>query len=114
MDEQYPEIVLRGLSIMLPRLRQYFGRAARPRLDGGYYIKTRENRLLAGPTPMEGVYLLGGVSGYGIMSACAAGELLAAHMAARPLPAYAQAFELARYDQPDYFARLGMLAGGEL
>ena len=114
MDEQYPEIVLRGLSIMLPRLRQYFGRAARPRLDGGYYIKTRENRLLAGPTPMEGVYLLGGVSGYGIMSACAAGELLAAHMAGRPLPAYAQAFELARYDQPDYFARLGMLAGGEL
>jgi glycine/D-amino acid oxidase-like deaminating enzyme len=114
LDDEYPEIVLRGLSIMLPGLREYFGRAARPRLDGGYYIKTRENRLLVGPTPTDGVFVLGGVSGYGIMSACAAGELLAAHVAGLPLPSYAKAFELARYDDPDYFARLGGLADGEL
>jgi len=114
MDDQYPEIALRGLSILLPGLRPYFGRAPKPRLDGGYYIKTPENRLLAGPTPLEGVFVLGGVSGYGIMSACAAGELLAAHVTGSPLPSYAQAFSLSRYAAPDYFARLGTLAGGEL
>jgi sarcosine oxidase subunit beta len=69
---------------------------------------------LVGPTPTDGVFVLGGVSGYGIMSACAAGELLAAHVAGLPLPSYAKAFELARYDDPDYFARLGGLADGEL
>ena len=31
LDEQYPEVVLRGLSAMLPGLSAYFGRATRPR-----------------------------------------------------------------------------------
>ena len=41
MDEQYPEIALRGLAAMLPRMKEYFGRMPRPQLDGGYYTKTR-------------------------------------------------------------------------
>ena len=32
----------------------------------------------------------------------AAGELLAAHVTGGPLPAYAPAFTLARYDDPEY------------
>ncbi len=102
LDEQYPEIALRGLSTMLPGLQAYFGRAARPELDGGYYVKTPENRLLACPLPLEGAYVLGAVSGYGIMAACGAGELLAAHILGRPLPSYASAFSLNRYDDPNY------------
>jgi sarcosine oxidase, subunit beta len=51
---------------MLPRLREYFGRAPRPLIDGGYYVKTRENRLLAGHLPVQGAYVIGAVSGYGI------------------------------------------------
>jgi glycine/D-amino acid oxidase-like deaminating enzyme len=107
LDEQYPEIVLRGLAAMVPGLKAYIGRSARPRLDGGYYVRTPENRPLIGPTPVEGAYLLGAISGFGIMSACAAGELLAAHVAGAGLPGYAPAFALSRYADPAYVSSLG-------
>jgi glycine/D-amino acid oxidase-like deaminating enzyme len=102
LDDQYSEIALRGLSTMLPGLREYFGRAPRPLIDGGYYVKTRENRLLAGPLPVQGSYVIGAVSGFGIMAACAAGELLTSHITGNDLPSYASAFSLSRYDDPEY------------
>jgi glycine/D-amino acid oxidase-like deaminating enzyme len=102
LDEQYPEIALRGLAAMLPRMKGYFSKMPKPQLDGGYYTKTRENRPLVGPTPVEGAYLIGAVSGYGIMSACGVGDLLAAHITGKDLPSYAPAFELARYENPEY------------
>jgi sarcosine oxidase subunit beta len=105
-DELFPEIVLRGLSTMLPRLREYFGRTPRPQMDGGYYIKTRENRLLAGPLPVEGAYIIGAASGYGIMAACAAGELLAAHITGSHLPSYAPEFSMERYGNSEYQKKL--------
>lgn len=115
LDPLYPEIVLRGLSAMLPGLRAYFDRLPQPILDGGYYTRTPENRPLIGPTEVEGVYLLGALSGYGIMSACAAGELLAAHVTGAPVPAYAPAFSISRYDDPDYRRRLQTWSeGGQL
>ena len=106
MDDQYPEITLRGLAAMLPRMKDYFGRIPRPQLDGGYYTKTRENRPLVGPMGAEGAYVIGAVSGYGIMSACGVGDLLAAHVTGAALPAYAPAFELSRYEDPEYRKRL--------
>jgi glycine/D-amino acid oxidase-like deaminating enzyme len=106
MDEQYPEIALRGLAAMLPRMKEYFGRMPRPQIDGGYYTKTRENRPLVGPMAVEGAYVVGAVSGYGIMSACGVGDLLAAHVTGAPLPSYAPAFELERYDNPEYQKKL--------
>ena len=102
LDEQYPEVALRGLATMLPRMQEYFARMPRPQLDGGYYTKTRENRPLVGPAGLDGAYVLGAVSGYGIMSACGVGELLAAHVTGAALPSYAPAFSLARYEDPDY------------
>jgi glycine/D-amino acid oxidase-like deaminating enzyme len=105
-DEHYPEVTLRGLAAMLPRLQEYFSRMPRPQLDGGYYTKTRENRPLVGPMGVDGAYLTGAVSGYGIMSACGVGELLAAHVTSTKLPSYAKAFELSRYDDTDYVKSL--------
>ena len=102
VDDQYPEIALRGLAAMLPRMKEYFGRMPRPQLDGGYYTKTRENRPLVGPMGVEGAYVSGAVSGYGIMSACGVGELLAAHVMGSELPSYAPAFVLSRYEDPEY------------
>jgi glycine/D-amino acid oxidase-like deaminating enzyme len=102
LDQLYPEVALRGLSTMLPRLREYFGRTPRPQVDGGYYVKTPENRLLSGPLPVEGAYVCGAGSGHGIMAACAAGELLAAHVTGANLPPYASAFSFKRYDDPEY------------
>jgi glycine/D-amino acid oxidase-like deaminating enzyme len=106
MDEQYPEVALRGLATMLPQMRAYFDRMPRPQLDGGYYTKTRENRPLIGPMGVEGAYVIGAVSGFGIMSACGAGELLAAHVTGQTLPGYAQAFALSRYEDPEYRKQL--------
>lgn len=106
LDEQYPELALRGLAVMLPRMKEYFARMPRPQLDGGYYTRTPENRPLVGPVGVEGAYVSGAVSGYGIMSACAMGELLAAHVTATQLPSYASAFDLSRYDDPEYQKKL--------
>jgi glycine/D-amino acid oxidase-like deaminating enzyme len=102
IDPYYPEIAFRGLAAMLPGLSAYFNRMPKPFLDGGYYTKTRENRLLACPLPVEGAYLIGALSGYGLMAASAAGELLAAHIIGSDLPSYAPAFALERYQDPVY------------
>ena len=102
IDPHYFEVVLRGLSRMVPGLQPYFDKLPRPVVDGGYYAKTRENRPLIGPLPVEGAFLLGALSGFGIMAACAAGELLAAHVTGGQLPSYAGWFLLERYQDPEY------------
>jgi glycine/D-amino acid oxidase-like deaminating enzyme len=106
IDDQYAEIALRGLAAMLPRMTDYFDKIPRPQVDGGYYTKTRENRPLVGPMGVDGAYVIGAVSGYGIMAACGVGQLLAAHVTGTKLPWYAPAFKLTRYDDPVYQKRL--------
>ena len=76
----YAEIALRGMSTMVPALQAYAGKFARPYVDGGYYMRTRENRPLIGPLPVEGAYVSCGFSGFGVMASCAAGELIARHI----------------------------------
>jgi glycine/D-amino acid oxidase-like deaminating enzyme len=105
-EPAYAEIVLRGLTAMVPRLSVYLDRMSAPILDGGYYCKTRENRPLIGPLPVDGAYVHGALSGFGIMSGLAGGELLAAHIAGTRLPDYAPEFLLSRYDDPAYQRRL--------
>jgi glycine/D-amino acid oxidase-like deaminating enzyme len=111
----YQEIALRGAARMVPALAAYVGTGARAFLDGGYYIKTRENRPLIGPLPVEGAYITGAYSGFGVMAGCAGGELLACHVLGGALPSYAPAFQLTRYDDPGYRARLTTWGdGGQL
>ena len=101
-DPNYPEITLRGMSAVIPRLAEYFEQMSKPYIDGGYYAKTEENRPLIGPMPLEGAYICGAFSGFGIMTSMAAGDLLAAHVTGAALPDYAPSFLLERYDNPDY------------
>ena len=105
-DPDYPEILIRGLARMIPGLSAYFGHGSRAYADGGYYCKTHENRPLIGPLPVEGAYVIGGLSGYGIMTSQAAGELLATHVIGGALPEYAPLFLLSRYEDPIYQALL--------
>ena len=115
LDENYPEIALRGLAAMLPGMKEYFNKMPRPQLDGGYYTKTRENRPLVGPLPVEGAFVTGAVSGYGIMSACAVGELLSQHVMGAKLPDYAPNLVLSRYENSVYLKHLESLdSSGEL
>jgi glycine/D-amino acid oxidase-like deaminating enzyme len=101
-DPAHLEILIRGMSRVVPALAAYFPRLPKGLVDGGYYTKTRENRFLAGPLPVEGAYIIGALSGYGLMSANGAADLLADYISERPLPAYAPAFRLDRYADPAY------------
>lgn len=113
-DPHYPEIVLRGMSAAIPKLAGYFGHLPKPYVDGGYYAKTPENRPLIGPLAVDGAYVCGAFSGFGIMMAMAAGDLLAAHATGGALPDYADAFLLSRYDDPEYVAAMAATASGQL
>jgi sarcosine oxidase, subunit beta len=113
-DPFYPEVVVRGLMRMVPGLAEYLGRMRRPYVDGGYYCKTRENRPLIGPTPVEGNYLLCGLSGYGIMASQSAAELLAAHLLGNELPDYASELLLSRYEDPAYLKKIEAMTSGQL
>ncbi|MCD6401996.1 MAG: FAD-binding oxidoreductase [Anaerolineales bacterium] len=102
LDPLYPEIAIRGMAAMLPRFDEYFKEIPKPIIDGGYYVKTQENRPLIGPLSIKNAYIIGGLSGFGLMASCAAGELLAAHILNDKLPTYADAFTIERYRDPAY------------
>jgi glycine/D-amino acid oxidase-like deaminating enzyme len=87
---------------MIPAMAPYVGSGASGILDGGYYCKTRENRPLIGRLPIEGAFICGALSGIGLMSSHAAGELVALHVAEGTLPNYAPAFSPSRYDDAAY------------
>jgi len=101
-DEHYPEIVLRGLARMIPGAAPYVGQGSSGYVDGGYYCKTAENRPLVGPLPVEGAYIVAALSGIGLMSSHACGELVAQHVSGETLPEYARWFLPSRYDDPQY------------
>lgn len=101
-DPHYGEVAIRGAARMLPAMSAYFGSGAQGVVDGGYYCKTRENRPLVGPLPVEGAYVLGALSGFGIMAAHAGADLLAAHLTGGELPEYAKWFLPSRYEDASY------------
>ncbi|MEA1902957.1 MAG: FAD-binding oxidoreductase [Actinomycetota bacterium] len=105
-DPLYPEAVMRGLTTMVPGLNVYEDGLPESTVDGGYYTKTRENRPLIGPGGPEGFHLMTGMSGFGIMVSAGAADLAARHIVGAPLPDYAEAFLLSRYDDPGYIAEI--------
>jgi glycine/D-amino acid oxidase-like deaminating enzyme len=105
-SEHAAAVVLRGVAQMVPGMARYIARGAVGIVDGGYYCKTRENRPLIGPLPIEGAYVVAALSGSGLMGAAACAELAALHVAEQPLPDYARAFSPSRYDDPDYLAMI--------
>jgi glycine/D-amino acid oxidase-like deaminating enzyme len=98
----YPEIALRGMATMVPGLKVYEGKVPRPYIDGGYYMRTQENRPLIGPVPVEGAYISCAFSGFGVMGSCASGDLIARYVTESALPDYAPAFQLSRYQDAEY------------
>jgi sarcosine oxidase subunit beta len=110
-DAMYAEVVLRGLERLLPAARVYRERMPRAFVDGGYYTRTRENRPLIGSLDVQGVFVLGALSGFGLMAAMGAGELLTAHVTGSTLPEYSHWFAPARYADPAYQAILSTMEG---
>lgn len=108
----FGEVLLRGLARMIPRASAYFGGGSAALVDGGFYCATPENRPLLGPLPVEGAYVIGALSGFGLMASQAAAELVSAHLLDEPLPDYAAAFELDRYAIPAYRDLVGSWDAG--
>lgn len=105
-DPFYPEVVLRGMTRLVPALAPYVERIPHAYVDGGYYTKTEENRPLVGPCGASGAYVCAAFSGFGLMAAPAAAELLAAQIVGCARPAYEPAFLPSRYDDASYVARM--------
>ena len=113
-DFMFPEAVLRGMAAMLPSLDRYRDQLPHSAVDGAYVMKTPENLPLIGPAGPEGFYLATGMSGYGVMIAVGAADLVGAHLTGGDLPGYADKFLLGRYEDPDYLATLDLVDTGEL
>lgn len=106
-DPSFPEIVLRAASRLNPSLKAYYGRLPRERVHyGGYYTMTKENWPLIGRMRTDGAFLVGALSGFGTMAACAAGELCAKGITGETLPGYAEKLGLARYDDEELMGEL--------
>ena len=101
-DPMYPELVIRGLATMVPAVGGYLDHLPQPYVDGGYYTKTSENRPLIGPVGPRGSFVVGALSGYGVMAAPAAGELAARHGLGLEVPDYAAFLAPDRYRDPAY------------
>ena len=101
-DPHYAEFVMRGMTRLAPGLGRYVERLPHSVVDGGYYTKTEENRPLIGPLAVDGAYVCAAFSGFGLMAAPAAGELIAEYISGGNLPSYAAAFRPDRYDRPEY------------
>jgi glycine/D-amino acid oxidase-like deaminating enzyme len=107
IDPSFPEIVIRGAASFLPAMAAYVSEPP-PRFShyGGYYTMTAENWPLIGPLDRRGAFVVGALSGFGTMAACAAGKLCADTVCGDRLPAYAADLSLARLDNEELMSDL--------
>ncbi len=76
----------------------------------GYYTRTPENWPVIGPLEQHpDLYTIAALSGYGTMTTCAAGELLAQWMMDEPRPDYAGHFHPGRYENPVIMAEISSI-----
>ena len=67
---------------------------------------TDENWPIIGPLDGRGAFIIGALSGFGSMAACAAGKLCAATICGDKLPPYANDLSLARLSNKTLMAEL--------
>lgn len=106
IDPYFMDIILRGITHLIPEMSKYRHRYQKPQIDGGYYTRTVDNRPIIGDLEIEGLYIIGALSGFGIMAACGAGELVANYITGSDLPLYADSFSMKRFNNPGYVESL--------
>lgn len=100
-DSNFPELVVRGAARLNPSLKPYIEKLPKSRVHyGGYYTMTKENWPIIGPLDDAGSFVVGALSGFGSMGACAAGSLCADWVCGGDIPTYASALTLNRYNDP--------------
>lgn len=105
-DYMYPEIVIRGISQIIPGFVHYYEHPVRPIVDGGYYTRSVENRPIIGPLAISGTWVNGAYAGYGLMAACAGAELIATQIMGDSSAIPKEEFLLSRYENLEYQEQL--------
>jgi len=110
IKSEFVDIVMRGASRFIPSLAPYIDKLPTPLTQySGYYTRTQDNLPLIGPTQVDGVFVVSGLSGFGTMSACAAGELIANIMSKDTLPQYAKYFSPDRYNNAELMSEISRI-----
>jgi glycine/D-amino acid oxidase-like deaminating enzyme len=110
VDPDFPNLTIRGASQFIPGLSAYIDNVPTPVTQyAGYYTRSAENWPLIGPLNDNGLFVVSGLSGYGTMAACAAGELCALHIRSEALPAYGRQFHPRRYSDAAVLAEISAL-----
>jgi len=111
LSDTFPEIVLRGAARLNPSLKTYYGKLPRNTHHyGGYYTLTDENWPLIGEMDAEGAFVVGAMSGFGTMAACAGGELCARWVLGTDKPSYAIELSPQRYSDRALMAQIGAIS----
>lgn len=98
---EFPRLVLERAATIVPGLGAYLDRPSQVIAhDGGYYARTPDGLPVIGPLAVDGVYVVGGLAGFGSMMACAAGELAAGWALGEAMPALSAAFDPRRFREP--------------
>jgi glycine/D-amino acid oxidase-like deaminating enzyme len=107
----FPQIVLKGASHFIPQLSEYENNIPTPIIEySGYYTRTKENWPLIGPTEVQNTFVIGALSGYGTMAACAAGKLCSEYILnIKELPNYATYFHPLKYQNQDIVMEINEL-----
>ncbi len=87
-DPLFAEIVIRGLSRMLPSLSTYRDALPEGTVDGARYTSTSAGLPLAGPSHIPGLYVIAGLGGSGIALSMGLAELVAGAITDSPGPEY--------------------------
>ncbi len=111
LSDEFPEIVLRAASRLNPSLKAYVDHMPTGiHHYGGFYTLTDENWPLIGEMEVEGSFVVGAMSGFGTMAACAAGDLCARVMMDSDVPSYANALSPQRYQNQSLMHELRQMA----
>ena len=91
--KEFPQVVLQGLAHFIPTLAQYTEDLPQSIIQSaGYYTRTPENLPLISKTNYEGIYVIGALSGFGVMVACGAGKLLSDLLVESKMPVFMHDF----------------------
>eukprot|EP01063_Lacrimia_lanifica_P015351 TRINITY_DN22147_c0_g1_i1.p1 TRINITY_DN22147_c0_g1~~TRINITY_DN22147_c0_g1_i1.p1 ORF type:complete len:509 (+),score=196.45 TRINITY_DN22147_c0_g1_i1:55-1581(+) len=95
LNDFYPEISLEAMKALVPALDVYTGALGKHNttMDAGYYcMNTEDARPVISQHGPPNCFVVGTLSGWGIMSSAVCGELCAQHVLKEDLPQYAGAF----------------------
>lgn len=110
----YPKVALKGISSFIPSLQSFAQNIPQPIIvSGGFYTQTPENLPIIQQTA-SGVYVIGALSGFGVMVGCGVGDIMSDMIAGHTVPDYVRQFSASRYNNPDYVKQIESMRSGEL